>query len=514
MTEASTAGPATPAAAQTPIGAPASEGFGTPGYRGYVLGALLLVYIFNFIDRTIVNILTEPIKLSFGLEDWQMGLLGGPAFAVLYTFLGIPIARSAERFNRVIIIALAVALWSLFTALCGFAVSFLMLFLFRIGVSIGEAGCTPPAQSLIADYFKPSSRATAVSIYALGVPLGGMFAAVFGGQLAGLEGAQFGAWINSIGLGGLFGSTNWADVEGWRIAFVVVGVPGLLLSLTVWRTIKEPPRGYTDPAALQGLEKTSFGEALRVLLKKPAYLHVVFGATLASFVGYGVGQFTTSFLIRTHGLSIQTASLLFGIIIGLMAAIGVFSSGWLADRLGKKYPKALSWLPAVGMGLSVPLYAIGYLADNLWLAMPPLMIAAMIHYYYLGPMYAVSGGVVDSRMRATSVAITLFVVNLLGYGLGPLMIGVVSTYLKSMFLDSYALGLTLETCKPLIAMAPEAKAALSGAQLDRITACTQSDAQGLQWSIVIFSCGYGWAALHYLLAGRTLERDMVAYAPD
>lgn len=488
----------------------ASEGFGTPGYRAYVLGALLVVYIFNFIDRTIVNILTEPIKLSFGLEDWQMGLLGGPAFAVLYTFLGIPIARGAERYNRVIIIALAVAVWSLFTALCGFATSFLMLFLFRVGVSIGEAGCTPPAQSLIADYFKPSKRATAVSIYALGVPLGGMLASIFGGQLAGLDGAEFGAWVEAMGIGFLFGSLDWSQVEGWRIAFIVVGVPGVLLALVVWRTISEPPRGYTDPAALQGLEKASFGEALAVLKTKPAYWHVVTGAMLASFVGYGVGQFTTSFLIRTHGLSIEDASLLFGIILGVMAAIGVFASGWLADKMAQRHPNALSWLPAVGMGLSVPFYAFGFLADSLWLAMPALMIAAMIHYFYLGPMYAVSGGVVDSRMRATAVAITLFVVNLLGYGLGPPLIGILSTFLKTVFLEGYGLGLTLEACQPLITLAPDAKAALAGADLQNLTACSDAEARGLQWSIVIFICGYGWAALHYLLAGRTLQRDMVA----
>ncbi|WP_034959487.1 spinster family MFS transporter [Erythrobacter longus] len=491
-----------------------NTGFGTPGYRAYVLGALLTVYIFNFIDRTIVNILTEPIKLSFGLEDWQMGLLGGPAFAVLYTFLGIPIARAAERYNRVLIIAGAVIIWSLFTALCGFAASFLMLFLFRVGVSIGEAGCTPPAQSLIADYFQPSRRATAVSIYALGVPLGGMFASVFGGQLAGLDSAVFGAWLGSIGLGALFGDLDWSQVEGWRIAFVVVGLPGVLLGLLVWRSIKEPPRGYTDPAALQGLAKVSFGDALRVLMKKPAYRHVVFGAMLASFVGYGVNQFTTSFLIRTHGLTIQQASLLFGIILGVMAAIGVFSSGWLSDRLSKRYPTALSWLPALGMGASVPLYAFGFISESLWYAMPALMIAAMIHYFYLGPMYAVSGGVVDSRMRATSVAITLFVVNLLGYGLGPLLIGILSTYLKTVFLEDYGLGLTLEACQPLIAMAPEAQAALTGSQAANLAACSDSNAEGLQWSIVIFSCGYGWAALHYLLAGRTLQQDMVAQAQD
>jgi len=503
----------TPADTPTsPQAAPAAEneGFGTPGYRSYVLGALLIVYIFNFIDRTIVNILTEPIKLTFALEDWQMGLLGGPAFAVLYTFLGIPIARGAERYNRVLIIASAVAIWSLFTALCGFAMSFLMLFLFRVGVSIGEAGCTPPAQSLIADYFKPSRRATAVSIYALGVPLGSMLASLFGGQLAGLDGAQVGELVNSIGLGFLFGGLDWSQVEGWRVAFVVVGIPGLLLAIIVMRTVKEPPRGYTDPAALQGLEKVSFREAITVLLKKPAYVHVVIGATLASFVGYGVGQFTTSFLIRTHELTIQDASLLFGIVLGLMAAIGVFTSGWLADKVSGKHPKALVWLPALGMGASVPLYAFGYLADNLWFAMPALMIAAMIHYYYLGPMYAVSGGVVDSRMRATAVAVTLFVVNLLGYGLGPPLIGILSTYLKSLFLDGENLGLTLETCKPLIAMAPDARALLGPGEMEALNACTRSEASGLQWSIVIFVCAYGWAALHYLLAGRTLQRDMVA----
>jgi MFS family permease len=487
-----------------------SEGFGSPGYRAYVLGTLLVVYIFNFIDRTIINILTEPIKLSFGLEDWQMGLLGGPAFAALYTFIGIPVARSAERHSRVLIIASAVAIWSLFTALCGFAMSFLVLFLFRIGVSIGEAGCTPPAQSLIADYFRPSRRATAMSIYALGVPLGSMLASVFGGQIAGLDGAAFGAWVNSMNMGFLFGNLDWSQVEGWRVAFVVVGFPGLLLSLIVWRSVKEPPRGYTDPAALQGLESASLQEALRVLSKKPAYVHVMVGAMLASFVGYGVAQFTPSFFIRTHGLSIQDASMLYGIVLGVMAAIGVFASGWLADRMSKRYPNALSWLPALGMAASVPLYAFGFLVDNLWLAMPALMIAAMIHYFYLGPMYAVSGGVVDSRMRATSVAVTLFVVNLLGYGLGPPLIGILSTFLKTAFLNGQGLGLTLDACKPLLSLAPEAKSLLGGLELKAHLACSSAEARGLQWSIVIFICGYGWAALHYLLAGRTLQRDMVA----
>mgnify|MGYP006271444809 CR=1 FL=1 len=486
------------ATANTDLGSPAT-GFGSPGYRAYVLGALLIVYVFNFIDRTIINILTEPIKESFALEDWQMGMLGGPAFAILYTLLGVPIARVSERVNRVWIITISIALWSLMTALCGIAMSFLVLFLFRIGVSIGEAGCTPPAQSLIADYFRPTSRATAVSIYALGVPLGGMFAAVFGGFVAGnLAGENIEALLMGWGMTGLANAIDWSSVEGWRVAFILVGIPGVIVALTVRMTVKEPPRGYTDPVELQNKEKAGFGEVLRILKGKPTFWHIVIGATVASFVGYGVGQFTTSFLIRTHGLDIQTASILFGVIIGLMAALGVFGSGYLADKMVETHPTALSWLPALGMGISVPLYAVGFMLDNLWLAMPPLMAAATLHYFYLGPMYAVAGGVVDSRMRATAVAITLFIVNLLGYGLGPPTIGFLSTILKNMFLSGADATLTLDMCRNTSSLAP-----------DLAATCNLADAQGLQWSIIIFTCLYGWAALHYLLAGRTLQRDML-----
>lgn len=483
-----------------------NDGFGTKGYRSYVLSALLIVYIFNFIDRTIINILTEPIKESFGVEDWQMGLLGGPTFAILYTLLGLPIARFAERFNRVWIIVCAVAMWSLMTALCGFATTFVLLLIVRIGVGIGEAGCTPPAQSLIADYFKPSSRATAVSIYALGVPLGGMLASVLGGTISEqVTGPNFAAFLDSIGLLGLTGGINWNEVEGWRIAFVLVGLPGILVAVIVKLTVKEPPRGYTDPAHIRAksAQRVSFGEALRILASKPTYWHVVVGATVASFVGYGVGQFTTSFFIRTHGLSLQFASLLFGIILGVMAAIGVFLSGYLSDKFAVRHPTALSWIPALGMGLSVPLYAIGYLSDNLFIAVPPLMAAALLHYFYLGPMYAVAGGVVDSRTRATSVAITLLVVNLIGYGLGPLVIGVLSTFLKSMFLDGAGLGLTIDACK-----------VTEGMGADLVAACNSANAKGLQWSIIIFICGYGWAALHYLIAGKTLKQDMVSTSDE
>jgi hypothetical protein len=199
-------------------------------------------------------------------------------------------------------------------------------------------------------------------------------------------------------------------------------------------------------------------------------------------------------------LSLTEAALLFSLILGLMAAIGVWSSGFLADRFAKRHPTALSWIPALGMLFSVPLYVFGYSSSNLWIAMPPLMIAAMIHYYYLGPMYAVSGGVADSRMRATSVAITLLVVNIIGLGLGPPAMGFLSTFLKSMYLSGSDLNLTLEACKA--ADLGEAASA----------ACSSANARGLQTAIIAFCCLYAWAALHYMLAGRTMKRDMVAMA--
>ncbi|MFK7831004.1 MAG: spinster family MFS transporter [Congregibacter sp.] len=473
------------------------SGYGTNRYRKYVLGALLTVYIFNFIDRTIINILTEPIKQSFGLEDWQMGLLGGPAFAVLYTFIGIPIARFSEKNHRVWIITASVALWSLMTVLCGFATSFIALFIFRIGVSIGEAGCSPPANSMIADYFIPSERSTAVASYALGIPLGGMVAYAFGGFVADrIDGPTVAAALSDWGWMWAVNALHWESIEGWRVAFVVVGLPGLLVALVLKLTLREPPRGYTDPTDMQGKPQVSFAEVLRILAKKPSYWHTTLGVTIASFVNYGVGQFFVSFLIRTHNMSIFDAAIKVAMILAFMSAIGTFMSGYLADRYSTKYPKALSWIPMIALLGSTPMFIAGYLLDSLMIAIPVLMIATMLLYTYLCPLYAVPGGVVDSRMRATSVAITLFVVNLLGYGLGPPLIGALSTILNSMFLSGIDPGVTLDACKSV-----DLAAAIQ-------STCDAANAKGLQWSMIIFKCMYLWAAFHFYLASRTLQRDM------
>jgi MFS family permease len=441
------------------------QGQGTKPYRAYVLMALLTVYTFNFIDRVVIAILQEPIKQEFGLSDFQLGLLGGPAFAVLYTFLGIPIARLAEKHNRMTILALCVALWSGMTAACGIATSYATLLMARVGVSVGEAGCTPSAQSVISDYFPAESRATAISIYALGVPVGSMLAAIGGGLMM--------------------------EYFGWREAFLVLGLPGLLLAIVIKLTVKEPERGGVGAAKV---EAPSFTAAFGILAKKPTFWHVALGSAVASFVGYGVGQYLNSFLMRTHELTGLQASQLSGVVLGVAAAFGTFFAGWLADRMIKRHPNALAWLPALGFIIATPFYLVGYSVSNLWIGVPFLVVGAITHYFYLGCMYASVQGIVAPRMRATSTAVLLFIVNLLGYGLGPPAIGALSDFLASTNLQ--AAGLTLADCGKTMLAANKA-------------ACAVGSEFGLRWSIFIGLFGYLWAALHFLLAWKTLRRDWV-----
>lgn len=452
-------GPAPAAPAET------YQGQGTPTYRAYVLMALLTVYTFNFIDRVVVAILQEDIKAEFGLTDLQLGLLGGPAFAVLYTFLGIPIARLAEKHNRITILAVCLGIWSGMTALCGVATSYATLFAARIGVSVGEAGCTPPAQSVISDYFPADRRATAISIYALGVPIGSMLAAIGGGLML--------------------------EYFGWREAFLVLGLPGLILAIVIKLTIKEPVRGGV--AAVK-VETPGFVAAFQILAKKPTFWHVALGSAVASFVGYGVGQYLNSFLIRTHELTRLEASQLSGVVLGVAAAFGTFFAGWLADRMIKRHPNALAWLPALGFCIATPFYLVGYMAPNLWIGVPFMIVGAVTHYFYLGCMYASVQGIVAPRVRATATAVLLFIVNLLGYGLGPPAIGALSDFLASTNLQ--AAGLTMADCGKTMLEANTA-------------ACAVGSEFGLRWSIFIGLFGYLWAALHFLFAWKTLRRDWV-----
>lgn len=438
-------------------------GHGTKPYRAFVLGMLLLVYTFNFIDRVAIDILQEQIKAEFGLLDSQLGLLKGLAFALLYTLIGIPLARLAERANRVTILSVCVGLWSIFTALCGMAANFTQLVAARVGVGIGEAGCTPPAQSVIADYFPSERRATALSIYSMGIHFGAMAAAIGG------------AWI--------------ATEFGWRITFLALGLPGIALAIIVKLVVREPPRVASAAAV-----SSSFGATLKTLSSKPAFWHMALGGAITSFVGYGVSGFNIPFLMRVHDLPLLQASMTTGVLLGTFAALGTFLSGFLADRMSKRHPTALCWLPAVGLLIATPLYLFAYFAPSLPLMLIPAVIAVIGHYFYLGPMYTVASSVVAPNMRATTIAILLFVVNLIGYALGPPFVGAVSDIMANGVLA--AQNLTVDICRH-----PAAEQAV---------ACAAGQAKGLQYAMMIGVCFFLWAAVHYFLAGRTLTRDTVS----
>lgn len=456
------------------------EAFGTSGYRNYVLFSLLLVYTLNFIDRALIGVVSEPIIREFQLKDWQFGLLSGFGFALTYTLFGIPIARLAERVNRVRIIACSVIFWSVMTALCGIAGSFIALLVFRVGVGIGEAGCTPPANSIIADYFPPRSRARALAIYAMGVTLGSALAAAFGGPIA--------------------------QAFSWREAFIILGLPGVVIGVIVLFTVKEPPRGYSDPPGTPQLEKLDFRETLKRLSGNRSYWINALAATIVAFVGYGVSSFQVSFFIRVHELSISDVALQLVLPISLAAAAGTFGGGFAIEKLSGRFPNAVAGVPGWSLIISLPLYWIGFSTDSQSTALMMLIVAGFLHYTYLGSQYTIAQGVVDVKARATAIAILLFVVNLIGYGLGPLFVGAISDILSQSYVSTAAINgqMTLDLCK-----GTDADILAVGDQT-MLAACREATGEGvrdaLRWTAMI----YGASGLAYLWLCRHLQKDLLA----
>ncbi len=464
-----------------------NTGFGTYGYRTYVLSALTLIYVLNFVDRGLLDVVGPDLVPELGLSDTQFGLLTGFGFALLYTIVGIPLARYADAAHRVWIMTVCVALWSVMTALCGLATevtigsvtigAFWVLLMCRVGVGIGEAGCTPPANSLIADYYAPRDRSQALGVYSMGVTLGGMFANLIGG------------WVT--------------DAFDWRTAFFVVGLPGVLIALVFKLTVKEPPRGYTDPKGTQTSEPVPLREAIRELTTKPAFWLMTAGATIAAFCGYGISSFQSIFLVRTHGITTGEAAIWINTPVALSAAIGTFATGWLATRLYKSHPGAIAWVPALGLALSIPFYVFAFTTQSLLLAAMGLIIGGFVKYGYIAAQYTIGQGVVSMRVRAMAIAVLLFIANLIGYGFGPLFIGLTS----DIFFVSGAAELGVATeelsrneCHP------RAIAALSE-NLQNV--CGAVYAQSLQSAMIIMAILYAASSLFFLLTWRRLDRDMV-----
>lgn len=416
------------------------------GYLRYALGLLTTVYVVNFVDRQILAILLESIKADLVLSDFQLGLLGGTAFGIFYATMGVPIARLADVYTRKGVMAICLVIWSVMTALCGTAVGFWSLLLMRVGVGIGEAGGSPPAHSMISDYFPAEKRGTALGIFSLGVPLGI------------LVGFMAGGWLD--------------ETLGWRYAFAVVGVPGVLLAGVVAFTLREPQRGASEAhvtSTLRGPAPSALDTA-RFLWRSRSFRHASLGSALYAFVGYSVTNWAPPFLIRSHGLSVGQVGTWLALIIGIGGGIGIYLGGYLSDRMSKSDGRYRMWVPALAMALSLPFSFVIYLTPNTQLALVMLVPPTLLGLMYQAPAFALVQSLATPSMRATAGAILLLVVNIIGLAMGPAATGLLSDALEPRFGES-----------------------------------------SLRYALLVVSMVFAWASLHFWLASRTI-RDDLAFA--
>jgi predicted MFS family arabinose efflux permease len=412
----------------------------------YALVILTIVYSFNFIDRQLLAILQEAIKADLLLSDSQLGLLTGFAFAAFYVTAGIPIARWADRGNRRDIVALSLFVWSFMTAISGLVNNYLQLLLARIGVGIGEAGGSPPSHSIISDIFPPNKRASAIGFYSMGVSVGILFGFLAGG------------WLN--------------EFFGWRIAFLVVGAPGILLAVVVRMSVPEPIRGLTEKRQVSS-QAVPLAEVVSVLWSRRSFRHLALGAGLNAFAGYSISNWTASFMIRSHDMSTGELGTWLAMTIGLGGAVGVFCGGLLADRLAPRDQRWYAWLPALAGFICLPFMTAVYLVSNPYTALLLGVVPGILFNVYLGNTIATTHGLVGLRMRALSSAILFLVINTIGLGLGPWSVGLLSDYLEP-----------------------------------------QLGAESLRYAMLyLLPAVMFWSACHFYLASRTLRQDLAA-APD
>lgn len=377
----------------------------SPAQRWLFLAILFGVSASNYMDRNIIAVLLEPIKKEFGASDTLLGLLSGAAFAVLNAALGIPVARWADRGNRKVIITLALAAWSAMTMLCGLAQTFWQLALARVAVGVGEAGAIPPSQSLIVDQFPAHQRARALGIFTAGSAVGILLAYGVGAHIA--------------------------ATQGWRAAFIVVGAPGLILAALAFLFLQEPR--VTLGTQQRAATRESFLGTLRVLSRKPTYRHLLIGSTVYAVFIYGTLAFVPAYLVRVLGISLGAAGAAYGSVIAVSSLVGSLGGGFLADRLAARDARWLLRLPAISLVLACPLFIGAFMVRDFTGFLVLFAAAATLVHLLFPPIFAGSHMVCGSPRRATSVAILLFFVSLIGGTLGPLAIGMMSDALTSRF---------------------------------------------------------------------------------
>lgn len=404
--------PSAPQTSAPQTSAPPRVAAPSRGYAGYVLVLLLIIYVLNNLDRQVINILAEPIKRELHLADWQVGIMSGISFALVYTILAVPVARLAEYRHRPFIIASAVAVWCAFTALCATAQSFVQLCLCRFGVGVGEAGGVPPSQSLISDYFPKEKRSSAMGLYAMGVPLGTLIGMAFGGLVA--------------------------DLFGWRAAFLMAGAPGLILVALTALTMRETRTDLAAHAAAARAQQPTLGAAFAKLASKPTFWCLTFGVGFKVLFTDGQAPFLASFFLRSHGPDVAAMAAGFGLkpigllgvaiglINGIFGAASAVIGGVVADRAARTDVRGVVIAPALALVIAAPAYIAALSVDSLWVAAGLLAVQSSMNVFWAGPVYATLHGIVPPTLRATATASSIFFINLMGIGCGPLVVGALS----------------------------------------------------------------------------------------
>ena len=379
----------------------------TERQRGYTLFVLVLVFTSSHVDRQIMGILGQPIKESLMISDTQLGLLTGIMFAFFYATLGMPMAMWADRHNRRNLITFSVFTWSFMTALCGAAQNFMQLLLLRIGVGVGEAGSNPPSHSMIADLYPPERRATAMAIFGTGINWGILIGFLVGG------------WIN-----------EW---YGWRTAFVVVGLPGILIAALVRYTVKEPPRGYSEK--LEAIQAPPpFWDVVKFLWNNNVLRNIIIAGTLVAFTGYASVIWVPIYLVRIHDMGTGAVGSYLALLIGVGGAIGIYMGGRIADGLARIWGQQwLPWVIAIASVLTIPTLYLAFIAETASAAIWAYAIPAALGTVYVAPGFALIQNETPLHMRSVAAAINLFVLNIVGLGLGPFTVG----FLSDQFTPAY-----------------------------------------------------------------------------
>ncbi|MBV1917028.1 MAG: MFS transporter [Sphingomonadaceae bacterium] len=390
-----------------------------PARANRVLVMLLIVYIFNFLDRMILSILAVPIQADIGLSDSEMGLLGGIAFAVLYSTLAVPLSSLADRTSRSWVITLSLVAWSGFTALCGFAQNFWHIFLARLGVGVGEAGGVAPSYAIIGDYFPPHRRAMALAVYSLGIPIGSAIGLLTGGYIA--------------------------QTVNWRVAFIVIGLAGVVIAPIFKLTVRDLPRrvAATERSAVRAPDRVAgqieprtapgMGEVVRLLARKPSFWFLSFGAATGSALGYGIGFWMPSFVHRSFGLDLFDTALFLAAVMVLGGVTGILAGGFLGDRLGQGNRAWYAWVPGIAYVVGAPFLMAGVASDNLALAFVLFVIPQGLGYFWLGPVLTAVQHLVEPAARATASALFLLINNLIGLGGGIYALGALSDALTPVY---------------------------------------------------------------------------------